>query len=58
MHWGSINEFWSMGGYGLYVWGSYFVTLAILAIEVFLLRKSRNQTLKLLKRMRSFENES
>ena len=58
MHWASLNEFWSMGGYGLYVWGSYFVTLAILAIEVFLLRKGRNQTLKLLKRMRSFENES
>ena len=58
MHWTSLNEFWSMGGYGLYVWGSYLVTMAILAIEVFLLRKNRNQTLKLLTRMRSFENES
>jgi heme exporter protein CcmD len=31
-----------MGGYGLYVWGSYLVTLAALALEVFLvLRRGR-----------------
>jgi heme exporter protein D len=28
-----MNEFLQMGGYGLYVWGSYGVTLALLAIE-------------------------
>jgi heme exporter protein D len=33
MSWGSVGEFLEMGGYGLYVWGSYAVTLALLAIE-------------------------
>ena len=28
-----------MGGYGLYVWGSYGVTFALLAIELIFLRK-------------------
>jgi heme exporter protein D len=23
MNWGSVSEFFAMGGYGLYVWGSY-----------------------------------
>jgi heme exporter protein D len=42
MNWGSWSEFWAMGGYGFYVWGSYGVTLAALALEiVFLARRSR-----------------
>ena len=37
-----MSEFVSMGGYGWYVWGSYGVTFACLAIESFLLwRRSR-----------------
>jgi heme exporter protein D len=39
MNWGSWSEFWAMGGYGFYVWGSYAVTLASLAIEIVLLRR-------------------
>ena len=27
MHWNSFDEFIHMGGYGLYVWGSYGLTL-------------------------------
>jgi heme exporter protein D len=57
MHWSSLSEFWAMGGYGLYVWGSYAVTLALLILEVVLLRKGRTQTLKLLKRMRNWEEQ-
>ncbi|MFY7789599.1 MAG: heme exporter protein CcmD [Polynucleobacter sp.] len=34
-----------MGGYGLYVWGSYLVTALVLIIEVLRLR-SRNQALR------------
>ena len=34
MNWGSFSEFVQMGGYGLYVWGSYLVTTALIAIEV------------------------
>ena len=42
MNWGSWSEFWAMGGYGFYVWGSYGATLAALALEiVFLARRAR-----------------
>ena len=37
-----MTEFLSMGGYGGYVWGSYGVTLVLLALEVvFLIRRKR-----------------
>jgi heme exporter protein D len=37
-----MSQFFAMGGYGFYVWGSYIVTFALLAIEVVLvLRRSR-----------------
>ncbi|HEX5091615.1 MAG TPA: heme exporter protein CcmD [Burkholderiales bacterium] len=39
MSWGGWSEFWAMGGKGFYVWGSYFVTLAGLALEIVLLRR-------------------
>lgn len=41
MKWGSLSEFLAMGGYGLYVWGSYLVTVACIAAEVLLLRARR-----------------
>jgi heme exporter protein D len=34
MNWHSWSEFVAMGGYGLYVWGSYGVTLVVLAVEI------------------------
>jgi heme exporter protein D len=39
MNWGGWSEFWAMGGYGFYVWGSYGVMLACLALEIVLLRR-------------------
>jgi heme exporter protein D len=33
-----MSEFLAMGGYAWYVWGSYGVTFALLAMEVVLLR--------------------
>ena len=41
MSWGSAGEFFAMGGYGLYVWGSYGVTLAAIVIEALLLAARR-----------------
>jgi heme exporter protein D len=38
MSWGSLNEFLAMGGYGLYVWGSYGVALLCIAVEIILLK--------------------
>jgi heme exporter protein D len=37
MNWGSAGEFFAMGGYGLYVWGSYAVTAVLIAGELVLL---------------------
>ncbi|MBI4195262.1 MAG: heme exporter protein CcmD [Betaproteobacteria bacterium] len=37
MNWESLEAFIAMGGYGLYVWGSYAVTFALVALEVVLL---------------------
>jgi heme exporter protein D len=51
MNWGSWSEFWTMGGYGLYVWGSYFVTAALLAVEVALVMARKNSITRLLSRM-------
>ncbi len=47
MNWGSASEFFAMGGYGLYVWGSYAVTLACIAIELVSLRLRRGAAGKL-----------
>ena len=38
MNWGSVSEFLAMGGYGLYVWGSYAVVLALMVGEPLLAR--------------------
>jgi len=43
MNWGSWENFLAMGGYGLYVWGSYAVTFALIVTELALLvRRKRN----------------
>ncbi len=34
----SVNEFFSMGGYALYVWGSFGVTALLMLAEPILLR--------------------
>jgi heme exporter protein D len=34
MHWGSAAEFFVMGGYALYVWGSYLVAAVVIAAEI------------------------
>jgi len=46
MRWESWAQFWDMGGYGLYVWGSMGVTAALLALEVLGARIGRQQALE------------
>lgn len=41
MNWNNLGDFLAMGGYGLYVWGSVLMTLALLAGEVLSLRLRR-----------------
>ncbi len=50
MNWGSASEFFAMGGYGLYVWGSFGVTAAALLIEAVLVRKRFADTRRTLRR--------
>jgi heme exporter protein CcmD len=37
----NLPEWFSMGGYGVYVWGSYAVALLVMGGEVFLLLRRR-----------------
>ena len=38
MIWNSWTDFFHMGGYGLYVWGSYAVTAAVMLAEPLMAR--------------------
>ncbi len=40
--WSSAAEFFAMGGYGLYVWGSFGMAAAVMSAEVILLRRRRH----------------
>ena len=42
MNWSSFGEFAAMGGYGLYVWGSFGMCALVLAGELLSLRLRRN----------------
>ena len=44
MNW---SKFLSMGGYGLYVWGSYGVTFVLLSAEVLMLWKRKRNLAKM-----------
>jgi len=50
MQWNSVGEFFAMGGYALYVWGSFGVTALALAIEPLLLRKRQRDVIDSLRR--------
>jgi heme exporter protein D len=39
MNWESAGQFWAMGGYGFYVWGSYAVTAVLIAAELYLVAR-------------------
>ena len=45
MNWGSWSDFFAMGGYALYVWGSYGVTAGLIVVEIMMLRNRRRAAL-------------
>jgi heme exporter protein D len=49
MNWGSLDTFLAMGGHGFYVWGSYVVTFALVAIEVVWVRRTRGEVVQQIK---------
>ncbi len=46
MNWASWSDFIAMGGYALYVWGSYAVTAGLIIVEIILLRSRRRGALE------------
>ena len=49
MQWNSVSEFFAMGGYGFYVWGSFGLTAAVMLIETLLIRSQRKELLSSLR---------
>jgi heme exporter protein D len=43
MHWNSVGEFLAMGGYALYVWGSFGACALLMVAEPFLARRRLNE---------------
>lgn len=50
MHWNSASDFFAMGGYALYVWGSVGVTVVALVWETIALKQRRSQLLRSIRR--------
>jgi heme exporter protein D len=51
--WATWSDFFAMGGYGLYVWGSYVVTFALLALEIAALRRKGRVAVENARRLRT-----
>jgi heme exporter protein D len=51
MNWGSVGEFFAMGGYALYVWGAYGAVAVLIAAEAALLAARRRNILDQLRLM-------
>nr|WP_295775188.1 heme exporter protein CcmD [Rhodoferax sp.] len=55
MNWHSASEFFAMGGYALYVWGSFGVCAVALCVEPLLLRQRHTQIVRTLRRQAAAE---
>jgi len=55
MNWHSSAEFFAMGGYALYVWGSFGVCLVALAMELVLVGRRQQAILQSLRRQAQAE---
>lgn len=53
MNWNSAGEFFAMGGYGLYVWGSFGACALALALESLLVGRRHGNVLRTLRRQAS-----
>jgi len=52
MTWNSVHDFLAMGGYALYVWGSYAMAVILVVAELISLRARRSRALAELWRAR------
>lgn len=46
MNWNSAGEFFAMGGYALYVWGSVVVTALLMSVEPWLAHRRHTAALR------------
>jgi heme exporter protein D len=53
MHWNSAAEFFAMGGYAFYVWGSFGACALCMAAEPLLIRQKHRQVLQRLREHRN-----
>ncbi|MEN3371458.1 heme exporter protein CcmD [Dechloromonas sp. ZS-1] len=58
IYWNSLGDFLAMGGYGLYVWGSFGLTALIMAIEPIAVARHRKTTISRLKRQLRAESRT
>ena len=49
MQWNSVSEFFAMGGYAFYVWGSFGITALVLVVEMGLIRARRRELIEQLR---------
>jgi heme exporter protein D len=52
MHWNSVGEFFAMGGYALYVWGSFGACVLLMVVEPLLAKRRLNEGRQSLRRER------
>jgi len=55
MNWNSAEQFFAMGGYALYVWGSFVVCAVIMVMEPILAKRRQKAILLALRRERIAE---
>ena len=58
IYWNSFSDFLAMGGYGLYVWGSFGLTVLVMVIEPIAVARNRKTTITRLKRQLRAESRS
>ncbi|WP_296490646.1 heme exporter protein CcmD [Rhodoferax sp.] len=46
MQWLSVEDFFHMGGYAFYVWGSFGLTALVVVAEILLVRAKRREILR------------
>jgi heme exporter protein D len=46
MNWGSLANFFEMGGYAGYIWGAYVVTAVVIVVEIAALRARRRRSVQ------------
>lgn len=58
MQWTSLDDFFHMGGYAFYVWGSFGLTALVFIVEPLLLKQRQTQARRAIRRELRAEREN